>query len=79
MPMPPKNAHGAGEDPDAPLKHIDANTLYPKPTNCPVPECSGGYVRVPEFFEEVVYGHVEKYVRFIEVQCGECKGTGKRP
>jgi hypothetical protein len=45
--------------------------------SCPVPECEDGYVRVPEIYEEKHYGVSEKFVRFIEVQCGECHLMGR--
>ena len=44
---------------------------------CDVPECEGGYVRLPVVYEEVLYGHTEKFVRFEYVTCGECKGFGR--
>lgn len=41
-------------------------------TGCPVPECVEGMVRIPEIVTEGPW----RYVRFIYVECYECKGRG---
>ncbi len=36
---------------------------------CPVPECEGGYIRLPVVVERTMYGHTEKFVEFDSYQC----------
>lgn len=50
---------------------------YLGPTNCKVPECSGGYIRVPVIVTR--NPNQERYVEMQDIECLECLGTGRRP
>lgn len=48
-----------------------------KEAPCPVPECDGGYIRVPLIVERTMFDHRERFVEFDSIPCAECRGLGR--